>query len=287
MTRKKFIEDRLAEGFKVEAKEVPDVNATQKVEEEIKRIKETYIPGLSNPNTPKAKRYAELKEMLDKGITKTEYRILTSGDSYYVITKTEYDYAKSIEGKAAAEIVPTGKTVTAKTERGTAIEAEKPKPKAKGKPAEPFSMTNRTMQPFPTKKDPLSLFNKTIPKKHTITALENLVVRDGIAYGTNLEITVAAKTDLEDGAYKITGKEGSLKTVKVDGDLDEYPDMSIKIEEDAPRDVLDIGKLRPALQRSLDYVGDDKAGQHLKIFPNGKRWRNGDSGIGCMPADDP
>ena len=132
------------------------------------------------------------------------------------------------------------------------------KPAAKGKPSEPFSMANRTMQPFPTKKDPLSLFNKTIPKKHKITVLENLVVRDGIAYGTNLEITVAAKTNLEDGIYKITGKEGSLKTVKVDGDLDEYPDMSIKIEEDAPRDVLDIGKLRPALQRSLDYVGDDK-----------------------------
>ncbi|MGI6129889.1 MAG: diguanylate cyclase domain-containing protein, partial [bacterium] len=53
-----------------------------------------------------------------------------------------------IDKEEAAEIVPTGKTATAKAERGTAIEAEKPKPEepeAKGKPSEPFSMTNRTM----------------------------------------------------------------------------------------------------------------------------------------------
>ena len=160
-----------------------------------------------------------------------------------------------VEAEAPAKATsPTEVEPEAKPE----AEVKPAEPEAKGKPSEPFSMTNRTMQPFPTKQDPLSLFKKTIPKKHTISTLENLVVRNGIAYGTNLEITVAAKTDLEDGIYKITGREGSLRAVKVDGDLDEYPDMSIKIEEDAPRDVLDIGKLRPALQRSLDYVGDDK-----------------------------
>ncbi|MBW2672759.1 MAG: transglycosylase SLT domain-containing protein, partial [Deltaproteobacteria bacterium] len=68
MTRGEFLRARLSEGARVEAVKRKDRNATEKAEKELKELKQRYIPGLSNPNTPTAKRYHELEKRLQEGI---------------------------------------------------------------------------------------------------------------------------------------------------------------------------------------------------------------------------
>jgi hypothetical protein len=87
ITKKEWIEKLRNAGALPEIKEKVDWKAKDKAVDEICRIR------MAGKQNIQAKRIEELNELIDNPPIKNEYRILTGKGTFYVITKTEYDYA--------------------------------------------------------------------------------------------------------------------------------------------------------------------------------------------------
>lgn len=83
MTRKEHAEAVIRDGGRVETKEVNKVKDVSR----------------SAYNRMDGRQQAELERRIREGGKKTEYRLYTKGDSFYTVTKAEYDYAKQIQDK--------------------------------------------------------------------------------------------------------------------------------------------------------------------------------------------
>lgn len=125
-TVKSSVERAVREGWTFSEVSVTDTAAKKRDEEKVKQVSKRYMLGLSNPNIPEVKAGLEAKARLDAGEhKKSEYRLsggqLDEG-SYYTITKTAYDYAKSLESQ---ETQAPDLDLTQQTEESLAKDAER------------------------------------------------------------------------------------------------------------------------------------------------------------------
>ena len=95
MTRREFILKVKRDSVPVVEEQVPDDTATRKAEKRIDQIKRLdWVPG--NENWPSTKEMRRLQAELKNGYTKAAYRVMWNEDVFTPITKTEYDYWKSL-----------------------------------------------------------------------------------------------------------------------------------------------------------------------------------------------
>lgn len=93
MTRRQWLELQKGKAT-VEEKQVRNFAAEDKLEA---WIYDHRFDNSGNANWPATKFYLEEKERLRAGLFKTVYNLYPSGQSsFYEITKTEYDYFKSL-----------------------------------------------------------------------------------------------------------------------------------------------------------------------------------------------
>ena len=112
-TKRAVITSAVDNGYAIEAKMVYDSAAKKRDQEAVDRASRAgYILGVSNENLPLVKAGNEAKARLKEGkYEKPEYRVYDSAKTdggFYEITKTEFDYAKSLEkaDKAARQAAP-------------------------------------------------------------------------------------------------------------------------------------------------------------------------------------
>ena len=118
MTRREWLNIMRIKGYRVTERTARNHLAEIKLEEWLYNNR-SDISG--NMNWPPTKRYFEQKEILKKGIFKTEY-ILIKENSLFEITKTEYEYFNNME---LAEDISTQKNeLSEKIEAGTATNDE-------------------------------------------------------------------------------------------------------------------------------------------------------------------
>ena len=115
LTKRAWIDKRLANGWKPVADTATDTATIGKLEKELDYLRRVKWEPSGNPNWPDTKRYHEIKRLLAEGPTKPEYR-LESGDISSRITKTEYDYALSFAVATVLQAEP--KIVTERTHIG-------------------------------------------------------------------------------------------------------------------------------------------------------------------------
>jgi hypothetical protein len=106
-TRREAMEKAVEQGRAVVEKMVEDTAARKRGEEAIARMSRAgYMIDHSNPNLPLVKEAREARDRLKAdNYRKPEYRVYagnTTEGAFYEISKTEYDYAKSLMEKAAA-----------------------------------------------------------------------------------------------------------------------------------------------------------------------------------------
>lgn len=133
----------------------------------------------------------------------TQVLLERSGNGYMAYVKP----AQSPAQTPRVETVEIGATAESPKVSKTVIE----KPKAKA--------TKLKASPKPT--DTLTTMRNTIPRKTNLPALQGFAVKEGMAYSSDLDISIAKKTDIADGMYKFIGK-------------DAVPYPNLKVGEDFP-----------------------------------------------------
>jgi len=97
LTRRAWIHKRLGQGWKPTVNSVPDTATVSKLEKELDYLRRVEWEPSGNPNWPNTKRYYQIKQLLADGPTKPEYKLVDiSGDVWTTVTKTEYDYARTL-----------------------------------------------------------------------------------------------------------------------------------------------------------------------------------------------
>lgn len=94
VTKKQMIDELMSKASTPTVRVTDDENALKRLLDERRDLGRN---GMQNIN---AKKIDEINQKIDAGVKKTEYFIETPSGSYYVVNKTEYDYAKSIKSKA-------------------------------------------------------------------------------------------------------------------------------------------------------------------------------------------
>ena len=98
-SRAQLVEKLLAEGNEPFCELLPDYAILEKVRNQMEGIHKRWVIGLSNENLPEVKLYREYeKKLANNEYTKPEYYIGKNGEGY-VCTKTEYDYALTLNGR--------------------------------------------------------------------------------------------------------------------------------------------------------------------------------------------
>ena len=101
LTHRQIIDERMAQGGKTSVKMIQDDAAERKLDREIGAMRKTGVPT-GNEMHPTTIRYRKLLAEQKAGIKVPSYRITVPDGTEWVVPKTEYDYAKSIEGKEAS-----------------------------------------------------------------------------------------------------------------------------------------------------------------------------------------
>lgn len=92
-TKREWIERKLAAGCLVKVIQVTDRTKITTLEKELSRLRKQGEPS-GNPNWLPTKRFCAVKQELEDGPTKPEYRLIHTDGRVFAITKTEYDYAR-------------------------------------------------------------------------------------------------------------------------------------------------------------------------------------------------
>jgi hypothetical protein len=102
-TRRERIDKRLADGWRVSVEQVKDDAGIRRIEREIKELGRGHDGwgAPANENHPDRIKLNGLKAKLKEGPTIPEYVISDGNGDDRIISKTEFDYAKSIEGNSA------------------------------------------------------------------------------------------------------------------------------------------------------------------------------------------
>ena len=122
-TRRAIIDERMAGGGTTSVKQVEDDAATRKLDRELGAMRRAGVPT-GNQSHPTTIKYNELRAQQKAGIKVPSYRVTGADGTEWIVSKTEYDYAKSIEGK---EIPKESPAVSAPVEKPVEV-AEKPAP---------------------------------------------------------------------------------------------------------------------------------------------------------------
>lgn len=107
-TKREAMQKAVEQGRAIVEASVHDAAAKKRDQEAVEQVsKKGYILGLSNENIPVVKAGLEAQARLKANdYTKPEYRVYANGDrsgGFWEITKTEYDYAKSLQAGAQAK----------------------------------------------------------------------------------------------------------------------------------------------------------------------------------------
>ena len=94
MSRREFIDLCKVRDYKIVAVKIKDYTAEEKLENKIKYLAKNG--PLGNERHPKTIEYHKMKEQLEQGIYKDEYRVYYGEHIFLVITKTEYEYSKEV-----------------------------------------------------------------------------------------------------------------------------------------------------------------------------------------------
>lgn len=94
MTRREWIRLKIAEGYVATEETRRNYAAEDKLREWLRNNMEMRS---GNTNWPPTKKWNDEERRLNEGIYKTEYHLGREGEScYFDITKTEYDYIKTL-----------------------------------------------------------------------------------------------------------------------------------------------------------------------------------------------
>lgn len=110
-TRRAIIDERMAGGGTTSVKQVQDDAAERKLDREIGAMRRAGMPT-GNEMHPTTIKYRGLLAQQKEGIKVPSYRITDKDGETYIVSKTEYDYAQSIEGKATPKEKPSGGQAT-------------------------------------------------------------------------------------------------------------------------------------------------------------------------------
>jgi len=98
LTRRQIIDERMAGGGTTSIKQVQDDAAERKLDRELGAMRRAGVPT-GNQSHPTTIKYNELRAQQKAGIKVPSYRIHGADGTEWVVSKTEHDYAQSVEGK--------------------------------------------------------------------------------------------------------------------------------------------------------------------------------------------
>jgi hypothetical protein len=97
LTRRQIIDERMAGGGTTSIKQVQDDAAERKLDRELGAMRRAGVPT-GNQSHPTTIKYNELRAQQKAGIKVPSYRIHGADGTEWVVSKTEHDYAQSVEG---------------------------------------------------------------------------------------------------------------------------------------------------------------------------------------------
>lgn len=227
----------------------------------------------------------------------SEYDVRMPEEARKLIRRFTAAYRDTPELEAAPREVPTAQDVAdverIVTEHRTAVDATvaQEKAAAEAKATEEAAARERAgrdsakvlkkaLTGFPKAKPVVQMMRAVVPKNATLPILSRVLVKDGIATATDLNMAIRMKTVLSDGLYQLVGKE-FVPAPKGD-DPDDFPPVEVVLGK--------VGRMRmergKEFLEALEAVGAAASTDVTREVLNGVALRVVPGGVMLVATDD-
>lgn len=232
ITRRQRIDERLAQGGKIDVKQIRDEARVRQIERELERMNKGWVPT-GNPNHPETIKYNALKQELKNGPKEPSYRMVMPDGDEYIINKTEYDYAKSKEASPAESAKPT-------PDKALSESAAEEKPAKAAPAAQVPTEAPKEITPYPERphgENEAGFRSRLANRQPYELTKQDFLTHAAFEYlagGERREKLIAAGMGTDEGrlkAHKQAVKDALTAGKEVPGEvLADYPELAPKVQ---------------------------------------------------------